>query len=113
MTRNHNLDFMLNGERVPPVMAISVLTNGGNIAVQTAANGADFVQLPGFECFQVTIAAPKGVDIEVNQFGAGDAFPVFGGTTFTFRGIPNSNWLRLRRVDLSATQISVSARWEG
>lgn len=113
MPRNIGVNLMANGQPLRAVVAVPGLSNAGNMEVVTAENGTDFVQLPGFDCFQVSIAAPKTVDIEVNQFGAGAAFPIYAGTTFTFRGIPNSNWLRLRRMDRATTPVSVIARWEG
>ena len=93
---------------VSPVMA----GGGGNISVQTAANGTDFVAFASQECKQLTISNSTGTEIEVRQDGAGVALPVFDSTYYTFFGITNANQLSVRRSDASTTQVTVTARWE-
>lgn len=88
------------------------MAQGGNLNVQTSATGANFVTIAPQACRQVTIGNNTGTAIEVQQDGAGVAFPVFSGAYFTFYGITSTSQIGVRRVDVSGTQVTVNARWE-
>jgi|SRR6516164_7331450 len=85
---------------------------GGNTHAVTSASGSSFVTFPAQPCCQLTIGNHAGTDVEVQQDGVGDAFPVFSGTYFTFYGITDASRLGVRRIDVGNTQVSVAARWE-
>jgi hypothetical protein len=53
-----------------------------------------------------------GTKLEVQQGGAGAAFPILDGQYFPFFGITNANQISVRRADTSTTQVTVKARWE-
>ncbi|MFG1462127.1 hypothetical protein V5F77_04435 [Xanthobacter sp. DSM 24535] len=108
--RNVGIDLMNNGQRMDAVVAVPVMTEGGNISAN--ATGAAFVIYGAQACSQITIAAPKSVDVEVQQDGAGLAFPVYAGTYMTFFGLTNASQLGVRRVDQTAVAVAVIARWE-
>jgi hypothetical protein len=90
-----------------------VMTSGGATAVLTPNQVNVFAAFPDQACRQLTVANTTGVQIEVQQGGAGAAFPVFPGTYFTFYGITNANQLAVRRSDLSTNQVAVIVRYEG
>lgn len=88
------------------------MAQGGNKNLQTSATGGNFATLPAQSCRHVTIANRSGTDIEVQQDGAGDAYPVMTGTYFTFYGLSDLSQLAVRRIDQSNAQVTVNARWE-
>ena len=99
----------LSGGRSPTKNAMSL---SGNRAAATANPGTNWTALPNVTCLQCYVSAPSGVTIEVRQGGAGDVFPVPGGTTQFFGGVSNLNTLEVRRQDVSNTPATVSVRWE-
>lgn len=86
---------------------------GGNTSVLTSATGAVFTAFAAQTCQQVTVVNNTGVDVEVQQDGAGAALPVINGTAYPFYGLTNAAQLAIRRVDNTNTQVTVKARWEG
>lgn len=87
-------------------------TTASNDSVQTTVAGNTYQVLNTAACERVTFVNDTGVDLEVQQDGAGVALPVFAGSFFTFEGITNANQLGVRRVDLSVTQVTVKYRLE-
>ena len=108
--RNVDLSLANGGRQMQAVIAVPVMTDGGNVSA--TANGAVFVAFPAAPCAQLTVVAPKAVDVEVRQGGAGAALPIYAGTSFTFFGITDASQLGVRRVDQAATDAVVVARWE-
>lgn len=88
------------------------VTSAGNLSVQTAAVGSNWVALSTQACERVTITNTSGTLIETRQDGAGAGLQIPDGAGFVFEGLTNANQLSLRRVDLSNTQVTVYARWE-
>lgn len=89
------------------------LGSGGNThAVTSGSNGASYVYYPAQVCCQLTIGNHSGTDVECQQDGIGDGFPVFNNTYFTFYGITDASRIGVRRFDQTASPVSVAARWE-
>jgi len=99
----------LDNNRVP---VLPSMTNGGNLAVTTNATGTTYTAFASQACKQLTISNQSGVVIEVRQGGGGVALQIPTGAFYTFFGITNANQLDVRRVDVSNTQITITARWE-
>jgi len=85
------------------------LGSGGNTHAVTG--GGNFVTFPAQPCCQLTIGNHTGFDVECQQDGIGDAFPVFNSTYFTFYGITDCSRIGVRRIDQVGGS-SVAARWE-
>ena len=91
---------------------IPVLGSAGNISLQTSASGSTYVAFASLACKQLTIFNDTGVDVEVQQGGAGVAIPVANGSGgVDFYGLANASDLGVRRKDVSNTQVTVKARW--
>jgi hypothetical protein len=64
----------------------------GHIEVATlASDGTAFVPFAPQPRHQLTIVNKTGLDIEVQQDGAGDAFPILSGSPFVFCGITSGS----------------------
>lgn len=87
------------------------MTSGGHLNANVAG-GAVPQALAAQPCSQVTIANNTSVVVEVQVGGAGAYFPVFASSYYTFFGISDASQLSIRRVDLSASAITINARWE-
>lgn len=92
-------------------IGIAPSVGAGNLALSMAGSAVP-VALAAQACSRVTIANNSGTTIEVQQDAAGAYFPIFTGTSFTFKGLTNASQLAARRVDLAATVTAASARWE-
>lgn len=89
------------------------MAQGGNLTAQTSGtDGTAFVPFASQACRQVTIANNTGVAIEVQQDGTGPTFPIFTAQYYQFHGISDTSQLAVRRIDESATQVTVACRWE-
>jgi hypothetical protein len=98
--------------RASPPAVEPVMNAGGNIALATAATGANFTAFAAQACHQLTICNDTGTTIEVRQGGAGVAIPVFDRTYFTLFGLANASQIEARRADQAGTSVTVKARWE-
>lgn len=88
------------------------MQDGGNLSIQTAANGTGYTAFPSKACSQLTIINDSGQKLEAQQGGSGEVIPIFDQNTFTFFGISNANQIAVRRKDTTATPVTVNARWE-
>ena len=103
------VEDIANKKYVTVVSAKSI--SGGNIAV--VVNGASAPIIFASQiASQLLISNISGTAIEVLQDGSGVYFPIPTGAMVTFQGISNANQLAIRRVDLAATSVTISARWE-
>ena len=91
---------------------IPVMSAGGHLSVQTAASGTGFAVFADQAARQITIINNTGTSIEVRQGAETVYLPVIDATGYTFYGLSNANQLAVRRIDQSATQVTVKARWE-
>jgi len=91
---------------------IPSMTSGGNLSVTTAIVGTTWTAFASQALKQLTVSNQTGVNIEFRQGGAGVGFVVPTGAFYTFFGLTNANQLEARRVDISNTQVSITARWE-
>jgi hypothetical protein len=99
----------LDGSKQP---VIPSMTSGGHLSVTTAATGTNWTAYAAQALKQLTVSNQTGVNIEFRQGGAGVGFIVPTGAFYTFFGLTNANQLEARRVDISNTQVSITARWE-
>lgn len=109
---NTLVEEMVNGSRATAVIAIPIAVTGGFMTATTAVAGATYTAFTETPCKRLTIANNSGQTVEVQQDGAGAAFPIFTGTSFTIAGIANADQIAVRRVDVSDTPVTVAARWE-
>ena len=106
-------ESLTNAElRASALPVLPSMANGGNLAVTTNTTGTNYAAFASQVCKQLTISNQSGVVIEVRQGGAGVALQIPTGAFYTFFGITNTNQLDVRRVDVSNTQITITARWE-
>jgi sulfur carrier protein ThiS len=97
-------------KKYAPIISTKSIS-GGNIAV--LVNGSAVPVAFGAQALsQLVVSNISGTGIEVKQDGAGVYFPIPTGTMMTFQGITDAAQLGIRRVDLAATPITISARWE-
>ncbi len=98
--------------RAAAVATIPAMASGGHLSVTTATTGTNFTAFAAQACKQLTILNDTGTKLEVRQDGAGVAIRVPDGAVMTFFGLTNANQLGVRRVDVSNTQVTATARWE-
>lgn len=98
--------------RATPVPVIARFTSGGNLSVNTNADGATFTAFPSQACTQVTVINDTAFSFEVRQGGAGVAVPVLAQSSFSFFGATNANQFSVRRKDLDVEVTTVYIRWE-
>lgn len=79
---------------------------------QTAATGANWVQLADHACQQVSFINDTGFTILVRYGTAAKSMPLPDGSGYTFRGLASSNGLQIKRKDSSNTQVTISYNWE-
>lgn len=80
------------------------------MTAQTSATGATFVAFADQPANVLVVSNATGTTIEVRYSGAGSAFPVPNLTSYAFMAITNANQLSLRRLDVSNSQVTVSAQ---
>jgi len=91
---------------------VPFMATGGNLQLQTAATGSNWVDFSAQTCKQLTVSNQSDATIEVRQGGAGVGFQIPKTAFYTFFGVSNANQLSIRRVDQANTQIAITARWE-
>lgn len=82
-----------------------------NDKVQTNATGATFNALPNHTAKTCTVINTTGTAIDV-QYGSGEFVTLPDQSGNTFRGLTNTNGLKVRRTDLSGTQVNVRFNYE-
>lgn len=89
------------------------LSIGGNLAVTTNnVTGSTYTAFTSQPCSQLTISNDSTVNLDILQGGAGVPFKVISGTYYTVFGLNDANQISARRSDVSASAITISARWE-
>lgn len=83
--------------------AITILT------VQTAASGTGWAAFSSLMCQTLDIVNTTGTDIEYRRGGAGSTILIPDGSARAINAITNANQIEVRRLDQSATQVSVTA----
>lgn len=86
--------------------------SGGNLSINTAAIGTDFVPFPDQPCNILGVLNTTGTTIVIRQDNAGAALPLRDGQHFSFNGIRNASQISVRRADSGTTPVTVFARWE-
>lgn len=84
-----------------------IFTSSGNMTIVVADH---FVPFPDQPATVVSINNDNGLDVLVQQDGAGAAFPVQAHTLFHFYGISNAKQLAVKR-STGTTPVPVNARW--
>lgn len=101
------------GLELPGGVFVPQMKGGGNTSAATTASGAVFIAFPAQPCKQLTVVNNTGTDIEVQELASGVALPIINGTMYPFYGLNDASDLAVRRIDQSATPVTVKARWEG
>jgi hypothetical protein len=91
---------------------VNATVTGGAIEAQTdGADGSTWVAYGSQACTVLDLFNNTGTDIEYRRGGAGVAITVADGLSRQVRGITNANEIEVRRVDLSATQVTIPAEF--
>lgn len=88
---------------MPGFMSVAITS------AQTQATGTNWTTFGNIACAMIDIANVSGADIEYRRDAAGDAMRIADGGTRLVLGITNANQISFRRVDLSNTQVTVTA----
>ncbi len=96
----------------PSVTVAPLFSEGGNVSVQTNADGTSFVAFAARIAKRLVLVNNTGTDIEFQQGGSGVAVTVPDGTTFEVYGFDDLANIAVRRVDQAVTQVTLTARWE-
>lgn len=91
---------------------VPLFNEGGNVSVQTNADGTTFTAFASRIAKRLVIANNTGTDIEFRQGGSGVSITIPNGTNFELYGFDNISNIQVRRADTSTTQVTVTARWE-
>lgn len=79
------------------------------LGLATNATGATFNTFAATACSSLDIVNTTGTDIEYRRGGAGSTVVIPTGTSRLVQGITNASQVGLRRVDQSATIVTVAA----
>lgn len=99
-------DAQLRASRVPVNASIP---QASSVSVVSASAAATFALFPSTACTALSVVNNSGTSIEVQRGGAGSTIPLLSGQSYLFVGITNANQLGIRRVDLSATAVTITA----
>ncbi len=78
------------------------------VSVVTSASGAAFTAFAAKRCKELDLVNTSGVAIEYLRDGVGTAFPVPTGSGRMIIGLTDASQVSVRRVDQSATQVTVN-----
>jgi len=79
------------------------------MTVQTNATGSNWVDFASNPCDALDIVNNTGAAIEYRRSGTGSSIQIPNGGSRLVAGVKNSNEISVRRVDLSNTQVTLTA----
>lgn len=79
------------------------------VTVQTAGSGTGWAPFGSVTCQTLDIVNNTGTDIEYRRGGAGATITIPEGSARAINAITNANQIEVRRVDQSATQVTLTA----
>ena len=79
------------------------------LTVQTAASGTGWVAFGSVACQTLDVVNNTGTDIEYRRGGAGASITIPEGSARAINAITNANQIEVRRLDQSATQVTLTA----
>ncbi|NJO65021.1 MAG: hypothetical protein HC836_45000 [Richelia sp. RM2_1_2] len=88
---------------LPRVATVTISTLSTNVT------GTAFALFSSASCTHLEIINLTGTTIEYQRGGSGSAFPIPSGSSRLIVGITNANQIGIRRVDQSATVVSITA----
>lgn len=103
----------LRGGPLSALFSLSVVPCSWTVAIVTVqtdgGSGSTWVPFASAGCRALEIVNHTGTAIEYRRGGTGDALTLANGASRKIEGILNANQISVRRVDLSATQVTVAA----